>query len=52
MRLTATPDEVAARVVAATRRRRDAVYVQRVWGSIMFVLRMIPESLFKRLSRL
>ena len=51
-RLTATPDEVAARVAAAIRRRRDVVYVRRAWGPIMFVLRMIPESLFKRLSRL
>ena len=51
-RLTATPEEVAARVVAAIRRRRDVVYVRRVWAPIMFVLRMIPESLFKRLSRL
>ena len=51
-RLTATPEDVAAAVVAAIHRHRDVVYVRRVWGPIMFVLRMIPERLFKRMSRL
>ena len=51
-RLTATPEEAAARVAAAIRRRRDVVYVRRIWRPIMFVLRTIPESLFKRLGRL
>ena len=50
-RLTATPEEVAARVVSAIRRRRDVVYVRWVWRPIMFVIRMVPESLFKRLGR-
>ena len=51
-RLTATPEEVAAAVVAAIHRRRDVIYVRRVWRPIMFVLRAIPERLFKRLRRL
>ena len=51
-RLTATPEEVAAAVVAAIRRRRDVIYVRRVWRPIMFVLRAVPERLFKRMSRL
>ena len=51
-RLTATPEEVAAAVVAAIRRRRDVVYVRRVWRPIMLVLRAIPECVFKRMSRL
>ena len=51
-RLTATPEEVAAAVVAAIRRPRDVIYVRRVWRPIMFVLRAVPERLFKRLSRL
>ena len=50
--LTATPEEVADRVVAAIHRRRDVVCVRRVWGPIMLVLRAIPERLFKRMSRL
>ena len=51
-RLTATPEDVAARVVAAIHRRGDVVYVRRVWRPIMLVLRTIPERLFKRMSRL
>ena len=51
-RLTATPKEVAAAVVAAIRRHRDVIYVRRVWRPIMFALRAIPERLFKRLRRL
>ena len=51
-RLTATPEEVAAAVVAAIRRPRDVIYVRRVWRPIMFVLRALPERLFKRLGRL
>ena len=51
-RLTATPEEVAAAVVKAIRRRRDVVYVRRVWRPIMFVIRAIPERLFKRMKRL
>ena len=47
--LTATPQEVAAAVVQAIRRRRDLVYVRRVWRTIMFLLRAIPESVFKRM---
>ena len=49
-RLTATPQEVAAAVVQAIRRRRDVVYVRRVWRTIMFVIRAIPERIFKRMS--
>ena len=48
-RLTATPDEVAAVVVKAVRQRRDVVYVRRVWRPIMFLLRTIPEYVFKRM---
>lgn len=48
-RLTATPEEVAAAVVEAVRKRRDVVYVRPVWCPIMWVVRAIPERLFKRL---
>ena len=50
--LTATPEEVAAAVVAAIHRPRDMIYVRRVWRPIMFVLRAVPERAFKRMSRL
>ena len=50
--LTANPEEVATAVVKAIRRRRDVVYVRHVWRPIMFVIRAIPERLFKRMKRL
>ena len=49
-RLTAEPEEVAAAVVRAIRRRRDVVYVRRVWRPITLILRAVPESVFKRLA--
>ena len=49
-RLTATPEEVAAVVVEAMRRGRNIVYVRRVWRFIMFIIRVIPEGVFKRLK--
>ena len=48
--LTAGPMEVADRVVEAIRKRRDVVYVRRVWRPIMLAVRAIPEGLFKRLK--
>ena len=49
-RLTADPEEVAAAVVEGVRRRRDVVYVRPVWRLAMFVIRAIPERLFKRMT--
>lgn len=47
--LTARPEEVAEAVFRAEARRRDVVYVRPVWRLIMTIIRLIPESLFKRL---
>ena len=46
-RLTAEPEEVAAAVVKAIRRRRDVLYVRGVWRLIMLVIRAVPERTFK-----
>ncbi|SPJ25509.1 SDR family oxidoreductase [Palleronia abyssalis] len=48
-RLTAAPDEVAEAIRTAVMRRRNIVYTRRVWQPIMAVIRLLPESLFKRL---
>lgn len=48
--LTATPQQVAQRISNAIRRRKDVVYVLPVWGLVMFVIRCIPEMIFKRLK--
>lgn len=47
--LTAQPRDVALAIVDAVEKRRDVIYVFRIWRLIMLVIRNIPEALFKRL---
>ena len=48
--LWAKPDNVAAGIVRAIDRRRSVVYLPWFWAPIMFLIRHIPESIFKRLK--
>lgn len=48
--LFASPEKVAKGIASAIRARRDVVYVPGFWRLILFVLRSIPEPIFKRLS--
>lgn len=48
--LTAQPDEVANAILRAVQDRRDVVYVRRVWWFIMFIIRALPERIFKKTS--
>jgi short-subunit dehydrogenase len=48
--LFAPPSAVARAIVRAVERRRDVVYVPAFWRAIMWVVRHVPERLFKRLS--
>ena len=48
--LTAAPEEVADAVAKAIHRRRDVVYVRRIWRLIMLVIRILPESIYKRIT--
>lgn len=47
--LWASPDTVAAGIVAAVTRRRDVVYLPWFWAPIMLIVRHVPEAIFKRL---
>ncbi|HUP31252.1 MAG TPA: SDR family oxidoreductase [Usitatibacter sp.] len=47
--LWATPDQVAAGIVAALDHGRGEVYLPRFWWAIMFVIRHLPERLFLKL---
>jgi decaprenylphospho-beta-D-erythro-pentofuranosid-2-ulose 2-reductase len=49
-RLWATADQVATAIVKAVERREDVVYAPRFWRPIMFVIRHIPERIFKRMK--
>lgn len=48
--LTAQPAEVADAIWKAQLRGRDVVYLRPVWRLIMWIIRLIPETLFKRLK--
>lgn len=47
--LVADPGKVGAAVVRALDGRRDVIYVPGFWRYIMWVIRAIPEGVFKRL---
>lgn len=47
--LTANPDQAAAEIFRAYR-RRDVIYTKKIWRLVMFVIRCIPEWLFKRMN--
>jgi decaprenylphospho-beta-D-erythro-pentofuranosid-2-ulose 2-reductase len=48
--LTTSPSAVAKAVLKAHSKRSNVVYVSRVWRLIMLIIRLLPESIFKRLS--
>ncbi|MCL2830289.1 MAG: SDR family oxidoreductase [Betaproteobacteria bacterium] len=48
--LWAKPEAIARGIVRAIERRQDEVYLPSFWRLIMFVVRHIPERIFKRMS--
>lgn len=48
--LTATPEQVANRIIRASHRRLNSIYVFSIWYWIMLVIKLIPEFIFKRLK--
>lgn len=48
--LLADPHKVGAAIVKALKSRKDVVYVPGPWKLIMFVLRSVPEKIFKKTS--
>jgi decaprenylphospho-beta-D-erythro-pentofuranosid-2-ulose 2-reductase len=48
--LVASPAQVGERVVRAIERGRDVIYVPGFWRWVMFLIRMIPERVFKRMK--
>jgi hypothetical protein len=48
--LWASPNTIAAEIVAGVRKKSDVIYTPGYWRLIMFVIRAIPEKIFKRLS--
>ncbi len=48
--VTADPDQVAKKIFAAIRKRKNTIYVLPIWSLIMLLIRNIPEFLFKKLK--
>jgi short-subunit dehydrogenase len=48
--VTATPEQVAADVYRAYQKGANDVYSLWLWRYLMFIIRNIPEPIFKRLS--
>lgn len=48
--LTAAPEEVGEAVARAVEKRRNVVYVRRIWWLVMRIIGALPEGLFKRTS--
>ena len=47
--LTATPEQVAHKIVRnALKGNRNIVYVKGIWRPLSFIIKMIPEPIFKR----
>jgi len=49
-KLFASPEQVARGIMRAADKRKDEVYVPAKWALIMFIIRSIPERIFKRLK--
>jgi decaprenylphospho-beta-D-erythro-pentofuranosid-2-ulose 2-reductase len=49
MVLVASPEQAAKSILAAIRKRKSVAYVPAFWRVIMFVIRAIPETIFKRM---
>jgi short-subunit dehydrogenase len=48
--LVASPERVARDIARAIRRRKNVLYTPWIWRPIMFVVRSLPEAIFKRLK--
>jgi decaprenylphospho-beta-D-erythro-pentofuranosid-2-ulose 2-reductase len=48
--ITGEPEQVAKSIFRALRKKQNSIYVLPIWSIIMFVIKSIPESLFKRLK--
>lgn len=48
--ITASPEQVAKKVYRAVRKRKNSLYVLWMWKWIMLIIRLIPESVFKRMK--
>lgn len=46
----ASPDQIARGIVRAIERNNDVAYLPWFWEPLMFLIRVVPESVFKKLD--
>jgi len=46
--LTASPQNAAKIIIKAIKKRKNTVYINWMWKYLMFVIKLIPESIFKK----
>ena len=49
-KLTAQPEDVARAIFKANQKGKNTIYCKGVWRFIMWIIRMIPEFQFKKMS--
>lgn len=49
-KLTAEPSTIAKAIYSAQQKGKNTLYSKRVWWLIMLIIKLIPESIFKRMS--
>jgi decaprenylphospho-beta-D-erythro-pentofuranosid-2-ulose 2-reductase len=48
--LTASPEQASKAIFNAYRKKKNVVYIKGIWKLIMFIIRTIPEFIFKKLK--
>ena len=48
--LTATPNEVALKIIEAIKKEKKIIYVKSVWRIIMLLIRLTPRFIFNKTS--
>ena len=46
--LTSTPDDISNDIIDSIRKNKNVIYVKWFWRWIMLIIKMIPESIFKK----
>jgi len=48
--LFAQPNKIGKGIYKAIKKRKNTIYLPRIWRPIMLIVRNIPEPIFKRLT--
>ena len=49
-KLTAKPDEVGIAIYNAVKKKKDVIYIKKIWRFIMAIIKIMPEKIFKKIK--